>query len=181
MNIQITKTSTFFVLFFLFLTNIFSVVVAQNTKIVLNEFTEELLIGKQIEILEDKTNKLTFDQVISAAYSKQFVLSKKDKPNLGISTSTFWVRFEIENTKPHINDWHLEVTYPLFDYLTLHSSPDKADWQITETGDKIAFNKRTPKHRFFVFPLDFSVSAKQYYYLKIERIFKHVPKSRAKK
>ncbi len=168
MNIRSTKTSIFTLLFLFFLTNISSIAVAQNTKIVLNEFTEELLIGKQIEILEDKTNSITFDEVISDKYSKQFVLSQKDKPNLGISASTFWVRFEIENTKPHINDWHLEVSYPLFDYLTLHASPDKKDWQITETGDRIAFNKRTPKHRFFVFPLDFSVNKKQYYYLKID-------------
>ena len=170
MDIGTIKNFTAKIIFFsfLFLTNIFSVVVAQNNKIVLNEFTENLLIGKQVQILEDKTRQLTFDDILSGIYEKDFKSSQKDKPNYGLASANIWVRFEIENTKPLVNDWHLEVSYPLFDYLTLHTSPDKLDWKITETGDKIAFSKRTPQHRFFVFPLDFSTSKKQYCYLKID-------------
>ncbi len=61
----------------------------------LDEKVQDLPLGSHVEILEDKTDKLSIDDVSSDAYSKQFIKHNKDTINLGISNSVFWLRFTL--------------------------------------------------------------------------------------
>lgn len=60
-----------------------------------DEKVQNLLLGSYVEILEDKTGKLSIDDVTSDAYAEQFIKHNKDTINLGISNSVFWLRFTI--------------------------------------------------------------------------------------
>ena len=60
-----------------------------------DEKVQTLSLGSYVEILEDKTGKLSIDDVTSDAYAEQFVKHNKDTINLGISNSVFWLRFTL--------------------------------------------------------------------------------------
>jgi len=60
-----------------------------------DEKVQILSLGSYVEILEDKTGKLSIDDVTSDAYAEQFVKHNKDTINLGISNSVFWLRFTL--------------------------------------------------------------------------------------
>jgi hypothetical protein len=57
-------------------------------------------IGRQVEILEDTSAALTFDEVKARG---KFTPSSEDTPNFGVSASTFWIRLNIRNNSAEDN------------------------------------------------------------------------------
>src|SRR3954469_7660819 len=93
--------------------------------------TKTHLIGKYTEILEDPAGSMSFEQVINA---KNFTASKDDVPHFGITKSTCWLKFEIENDthKPLIN---LTLQYPALDYVVLYTVARNGSYTIDTTGE----------------------------------------------
>ena len=99
-------------LFLFILVVLFHSASANDTTIFNNENIIQS-IGKDIQILSDETNTLTFDDVFN---SKDFKLSTENVPNLGISKSTHWVRFSIKNELKN-RRLLLQLQYPIIDEI----------------------------------------------------------------
>jgi len=84
-----TTTLAFLLLFLPILSD------AQN--IIWRSDTNKLTIGNQVEILEDASGTLSFEDVQSDNYSKKFKKSKNKNLSLGYSNSFFWLRFTVNN------------------------------------------------------------------------------------
>jgi hypothetical protein len=69
--------------------------------------TSVIHLGKSIELFEDKTAKLSFDQVRSAAYASYFKPSTEEIPNFNMTRSAIWCRFQLTNNTERV-EWYLE-------------------------------------------------------------------------
>ena len=58
-----------------------------------------LYLTNSILVLEDKTNQLNFEDIVSPKYESQFlkVKSSKEAFNFSYSNSTYWLRVSLEN------------------------------------------------------------------------------------
>lgn len=63
----------------------------------MNNEKEIYLIGSYAQILEDPSNSLSISDVTNPKYNKKFTNIKVDYPNLGVSNSTFWIRFRLQS------------------------------------------------------------------------------------
>ena len=75
-------------------------------------------LGHLVEILEDKSQKMTFSQVVSEENDKNFKLSTQKHPNQGYSSSNFWFRIRIFNYTRE--NWFLAFQNPNIDTLNVY-------------------------------------------------------------
>ncbi|MCB1158065.1 MAG: hypothetical protein KDK45_11225, partial [Leptospiraceae bacterium] len=52
----------------------------------------KITIGKSIEILEDKTGELSFEEILSDKKSRAFQKSIYEYYNIGFSNSIYWIK-----------------------------------------------------------------------------------------
>lgn len=127
-------------------------------------FTEgSVLISKYLEIYEDKSNNLGIDQIVNV---KGFQQSKQETPNMGLSQSTFWIRFTVEN---HSNRSliYLELAHPLINSCELYkingSTIPRESIKQTDV-----FTKRSVLYQNIVLNLKLARGSSTQYYLKIK-------------
>lgn len=137
---------------------------AQNFAVVYDGSQETVTIGRQIGILEDKTGKLTLANVTSAGTFKQ---SEIENPNLGVSRSTFWIRFTVSNTS---GEAHLLLTLasPLTDEATLYTTNEEGTFSEQKISEACPFSQRKYSSLNYVFDLDVPNGATRAFYLKIK-------------
>jgi diguanylate cyclase (GGDEF)-like protein len=120
-------------------------------------------LAHQVDLLEDPTGALDFEQVRD---STAFEPIGARKSNFGFSRSVFWVRVTIENTSDTARELLLRQDYPLIDYLDAWIEDGAGGWKHTATGDRRAFDTREVEHRDFVFDVPLAAHASQRAYLR---------------
>jgi signal transduction histidine kinase len=119
-------------------------------------------LGRHMALLEDPSGALTLEDVQRASFRAVF----DDAPNLGYSSSTYWVRLRVDNGAAQVRDWLLELGYPHLDDVTLYE-PQPGGFRAHRTGDLRAFSSRDVKYRSFVFRLAEPASSQRTYYLRV--------------
>jgi signal transduction histidine kinase len=163
-----TRTSKIF--FLIFFCAQLRIVTAQSPTINLSPETAHYTIGSQTTYFEDKTAKRTFEQILSADVSKQFVQTNKPSLNFGVTASAIWVQFKVQNKNPsvHLSKWLLTLASPHFDSLTLYQQDKMGHWVAEETGDMQLFSQRKVQHYNFVFALNIPDTMQRTYYIRFE-------------
>ena len=90
---------------------------ASNDTIIFNNDKVIISIGKQIQILNDKSNSLTFEQVLN---SKDFNPITENVPNLGITKNTHWIKFAIKNELKNRRIL-LQLQYTIIDQIEFYA------------------------------------------------------------
>lgn len=84
---------------------------------------EALPLGRYLDVLEDKTGALTFEQVQSPGLSERYVASPTDTPNFGFTRSAYWYRLSLRNpagADAELSQWVLELRYPVLDHVDFY-------------------------------------------------------------
>jgi class 3 adenylate cyclase len=158
----------------------------------INTCNPNCVIGKNLEILEDKTNLLTIEDIRGAddlgnderkdarpcvsttmrdttngnsTTESCWKKSESDKPNFGFSSSAYWVRFKVENKKDKPVKYFLELDYVLMDYAYLFFE-EGGEIKETILGDMIPFSKRTISNRNPIFEIKVLSKQDKIYYMK---------------
>ncbi|TAF65388.1 MAG: hypothetical protein EAZ55_09005 [Cytophagales bacterium] len=142
-------------LLFFILINIFVqyTLLAQNTVITIKNDQNILLIGKQIQFLEDKTNQLTIEQIQQPIYQQKFQINKKDIFHQPASRSTYWFKLVIANHTQKKIWLDIESIAPW--YLDLYAMDSTQKYRkIVETGSLRAYNTRAYPTNTFWLPLN---------------------------
>lgn len=129
--------------------------------------TEKLNLYSSLSILEVEDKNLTIEQISSPEYSKQFLPHNKAIPNYGYTTSTYWVRFEIDNQSSK-HYWLLEVSYPPINQLTLYTKNESGEFIGRKMGGIYPFKNRDILHRNFVYELHIEPNSSQVYYMRVD-------------
>ncbi len=162
MNKLITSTYYFKVmllsLFYLITQN----AVAKNT-IEYENINEIKSIGSSLLIYEDESNALGIEEVLS----KKFISTKNQVPNLGISESTFWIKFSIKNltNQPQLM---LNLALPTLDNLIFYyPNSNTNNYTSINAGEQLPFYDRKYKDPDYLFDLYIQKEKTETYYLKI--------------
>jgi len=153
--IRVIKLLIVFLLFDAYLLN------AQNT-VVFSDDGGKIRIGNKIEILEDKTGSLTFEEV---QRSNGFVKSNQDVPNMQVTSSSFWIRFKLKNTGniPLV----LQLAYPTIDSVNFYEIDSSGRTESIISGEFVPVYKRVHKHQDYIFDLKTINNSTSTIYLRV--------------
>lgn len=142
---------------------------AQNSVIELTPEFSNYNIGKKTTYFEDKSEDMSFEEILKDDIQSQFIPMKYDVLVAGIKTSSFWVKIRTKNVNPTTQSrWVLTLDYPPLDYITLYEKDLEGNWQTQMSGDRLAFNSRGVQHYKFAFPLAMPDTLERTYYLKVK-------------
>lgn len=82
---------------------------------------EALPLGRYVDIFEDPSGTLSFEQV--QAVGEQYAASPTDTPNFGFTRSAYWYRLSLSNptdADPALSQWVLEMRYPVLDHVDFY-------------------------------------------------------------
>lgn len=134
-------------------------------KIILENDNQEIQIGKSIYYLKDQKQHLTFEQITSPEFDKQFVKSEQNSPNFG-NVETVWNKFKIVNHSE--KKWFLTVENYHIDTLTFYYSDPSGKYHKIVLGSSWPFSERKYKVRQFIFDLPVPINDSAICYLKVE-------------
>ncbi|WP_439556548.1 7TMR-DISMED2 domain-containing protein, partial [Dyadobacter sp.] len=122
-----------------------------------------LILGKYLEIYEDTAGTLSLPEVRNI---NGFVKSKDEVPNIGLSKSSFWIRFSIRNNSAR-NMLYLELAHPGIHSCEMYEIiGNQIRTEIYNDADY--FSKRRVKHQNLVFDLALGPNQEHSYYLKVK-------------
>ncbi|MCU0438296.1 MAG: ATP-binding protein [Raineya sp.] len=156
------RTFVFISIFIFFFNNLYS------QTIVLQENKPSQEVGIFLTYLEDKSGKLTIEEIAKPESEKLFKPNLQKVFNVGVSSSTFWIKLNVQNISPQVRDWLLYSSYTFLDEITLYKKDIQKGWTNVSIGLQHNFTNRPVKHRYLVFPLTFQDAQVQIFYLKIK-------------
>ncbi|MET0343298.1 MAG: 7TM-DISM domain-containing protein [Polyangiales bacterium] len=131
---------------------------------------DERSLGQTIDLLEDPSRTLDFDDVRRPEHARRFRPSYDVLPSFGFTRSVYWVRFTVHNPRGEERTWVLEHAYPHTDHLALYvPTADGSGYEPPRlTGDHLPFSSRELQHRTFLFRLREPPASRRTYYLRVE-------------
>jgi len=147
-----------------------STIVSGEEKLTVYTENNELKNVFPIEILEDYNNSFSLEQVIT---SKEFKMMSQEIPNLGISTSAFWLKFEIKNNTNNSN-LNLIIEQPNLDEVELYKLSSDEKHQVTRKGEYEAFHHKNYQHPNYILDIIIPKNESRTFLLKVkanEQIF----------
>ena len=147
------------ILFFITL----SAVHAQSSVLTLQQNISHYKLGTSLEILEDKEENLVLQDFLEKDFNDRFIRSNDEEPKMGYSTSTFWVRFQVENPDAMPKDMYLEIAYQHLDDIELYTPDKNNKYHMHKAGFQYNFENRQIQHRNFIFKLNINRGLNTYY------------------
>lgn len=137
-------------------------------EIIIHEGIEKIAIGEYLQIYEDASRELEFNDILSSQVDPLFKNSNVDIPNYGYSKSIFWVRFKISNDNSNIEDYLINFSYPMMEGATLYIPEKDNQYRSVEHGDHLPFSHRSMDFRNMVFTLDKNTDLNRMFYFRME-------------
>lgn len=154
-------TNIIFALLFIL---IYSFAFATSTDAVIEyrNSSKTISLGKKLFILEDKESKLSISDVLN---NKNFILSNQLIPNLGISESTFWIKFTIKNLC-EVESLVIEVQNPVIDEIELYPIGEPS--LTRKMGEFKAYSHRVYDHQNYIFDIRIPKNEQRTYFFKVK-------------
>ncbi|MCH8546576.1 MAG: hypothetical protein LAT54_07570, partial [Cryomorphaceae bacterium] len=128
---------------------VFATLIGKADVIVFDDQTGSIIIGNKIAYFKDDTQSLSAQDVIQESFNESSV----KVPNLGISSSTHWIKFSVNN-KTNEPEIYLEFRQPLIDNITIYDATNEDNIiRIGFGGDNFPFSQREIKHPSYFFTL----------------------------
>jgi len=125
-------------------------------------------VGNFLHLLEDPEGKLTMDEVSSPEFTGRFRRIPGSVPNLGITPSVIWARFQVNNPTDQARRLYLSFEYPVTDSIFLFRPEPAGGWTRLEAGDSVPNSPEVIPHRYFVFPLNLQPHREAACYVRIQ-------------
>jgi two-component system, NtrC family, sensor kinase len=110
-----------------------------RAQLVINhELKGNIEVSRGISFLEDKSGKLTINDVVQNAGLKPV---KEQSPNFGISPSTFWLKISLLNQMPDEN-YILQVSQPALDEIDFYEPLPGGSFRMIKGGEVVPFGER---------------------------------------
>ena len=143
---------------------LFNIIVLAQGKVVVYSDNNQHKNISPIKVLEDPNNSLTIDQVIS---SQEFKLTSQEIPNLGISKSAFWLKFEILNNTTNSN-LNLILEQPNIDLVELYKISSTEKHQKVRKGEHEDFYHKNYQHPNYIFDVNIPKNESRIFFLKVK-------------
>jgi two-component system, sensor histidine kinase LadS len=137
----------FFLLFFSQIANAQTIVEINKNQLYYN-------LGEIVEILEDKTKKISLAQIRANSNAMNFKKSHQPVPNFGYSNAHYWFRFKIKSTDSHPLNWYLHFNNHFIDTLIVYQFTDNQLVSTKKIGDLLPYQERYLDYRTLLIPLE---------------------------
>ena len=137
--------------------------------VVLTDQKGEYPLGLHLEYLEDKTGKLTIEQVRLKEIESKWVRNSGTDINFGFTKSAYWLRLRIRNNSDN-GDWRFELANPLLDNVRFYIVNQYGKYSKKIVGDLYPFSNREIRHRNFVFAVPIEKGTEKTLYLRVKTI-----------
>jgi hypothetical protein len=107
--------------------------------IVLNNQINSIDIGKRVLLFEDKENKYSIEDIQKPEFQSNFIPSKLNVPNFGVTKSTIWCKIEVKNQAEL--DWVLSVGFPIIEDIKLYY-PENGKYKFKSKRQTRTFKKQ---------------------------------------
>jgi len=131
--------------------------------IVLENYHEKIVIGTNIQYLEDIDGELTINDILEG--NVIWNQSQADKLNFGYTPSVYWMRFSISNASSFVEDWILDIENFFIDEAMLYI-PANDGFDIKAAGYDYPISHKEIRHRNIVFYLNPAVNKEIIYYVR---------------
>jgi len=133
------------------------------------ENSKAIKVGKYVEILEDKNNAYSIDEVSSSDFNSLFKTSEKEILSFGSTESYYWLKLNVTNHTPE----ELLVEFAQFSLpvCEMYFKDNKGQWQITRLGYHVNLNDRQIKDHYQVFPINGNTE----YYFRVHSFSPPIP------
>ena len=153
---------------------LYSKALGQPDIIQLYDTIECLKIGKHVWLYEDKSNQLTIDDIIKLG-ADDFVKSKIDAPNFGVTKSTIWSRIDIIRHSDH--EFLLAQLFPVVDTMTFYY-PDGLRYVNKKSGWNFPQSHREVEAQDLIFKIPASpIDSLVHYYISVKNRIVILPMS----
>ncbi len=132
--------------------------------IVFSDKENMMNIGNSLQIMEDKTNRLSVSEVLNMT---GFSESHQDVPNLGVSKSSYWIKFQLVNQTVE-QKLILELQQPLMDEAELYSISKNGNFIKQRIAEDLPFYKRRYKQPNYLFELNIVPNDTAFYLMKVK-------------
>jgi hypothetical protein len=136
----------------------------------LNSSTEEhIFSGHEIEYLEDNSNKITFNDLITDSSKYKFQTNTGFYPTNNNLSSTYWYKVKINFTEPLANNYSvIEFFDQTTDYITAYLPDSNGRYVENHAGAIATFKSRLFRHKNFEFLVKKQPQGERTYYFKIK-------------
>ncbi|MFL5730953.1 MAG: 7TM diverse intracellular signaling domain-containing protein, partial [Cytophagaceae bacterium] len=141
---------------------------ALDTLKIVNGKEDYLVDGPFMQLLVDKSKKLTINDVSSPAFSAQFKNKGPEYPREDLDAA-YWTRFYVRNESDY-NKWLLEIVDPHINHIEIYMEDSSGNFIKSTTGNYLPFLHREYIHKNFVYDLNVppSHSGFRKYYVRME-------------
>ena len=135
---------------------------------------DSYLLSTRMQVLEDKTNRLTIDQVASSQFEPSFKSNDQPILNIGISKSTYWLKVSLIYPDAYPNkeeqkQWYLEVGSSQVDKANLYISEYDGVYRVQSSDVRTTYSDRPITHVNSIFPINLTLGQELTLYLKIKK------------
>tara|TARA_B100000809_G_C15119366_1_gene523691 strand:- start:58 stop:2199 length:2142 start_codon:yes stop_codon:yes gene_type:complete len=138
---------------------------ASNSTIVFDDNDDIIQVNSGLTVYTDYSSQLNVNQVLKL---DSFTAIDQKVPNLGVSTSSFWIKFNVINNSTKSQRLILTLAYPILDLVEFYEIESGQGKLITVIGDQFSYSKRKYKHQNFLFDLNVNQGESKDFILKIK-------------
>ncbi|WP_443946190.1 7TM diverse intracellular signaling domain-containing protein [Pedobacter sp. AW1-32] len=141
---------------------------AQTVVSIQDSVPQHIFTFKEIEILEDPSGKLSFDEVKSKKLAGRFKASLKSTPQTTLLDKTYWFKIRIQPNPEAQKTFLLEFFDQTIDQISAYVPQKDGRYKIEQLGDSNPFRHRLINHKNFEIPLENHSKDTQIFYFKIK-------------
>lgn len=134
--------------------------------IMLPDSSFDLQITPFVAILEDKTNQLTINDVLSAENQLKFTPSKRENLRFSLSKSSYWLRFSVVNTHPQKQSLVFSISNSRLDSVDLYEYK-QSKINHYPSGSKAKIKAQGSHRQAYPFLIEINGKAKQTYFVRL--------------
>lgn len=132
---------------------------------VLNYSNGKIQLGEYVSIFKDSISEFEFNDVLKM--QTHFTTSEMKVPNLGISSTTFWIKGVVVNNSKN-NYLVFDLKQPLIDYADFYYSVNNSNFRVKKSGANLPFRNRDLNSPNISFKINAEISDTIIFYLKIK-------------
>ena len=142
---------------------------AEVPAIILDQDSKQVSLGNHAVYLEDIDNRYTLNDIIQLD-SSNFEILADENLNKGFTDSSYWLKFAIidQTLDQKTQNWKLETTYPLLDYLDIYIIGADNKIEHLKMGDVYLYNQRPVDHRNFIVPISLQDNERKDIYIRVQ-------------
>ncbi|HUH04088.1 MAG TPA: ATP-binding protein [Kofleriaceae bacterium] len=135
---------------------------------VLTDDTERVVLGTDLQVLEDPDGVLQLAEIVAPAADDRFRKISAPVPNFGFTSTVIWVRTAVTAHHRGEREWRLHLPYPLLDRVDFYIEQPGGSFDHYHLGDSLPFAARPIQHADFVLPLRTTSGTTARIYVRVE-------------